>query len=232
MSSSLPPRRRPVPLRTRLRSVLDLALLAVVLWLVLRPSGPLGGEIVRLWQTHRIGAAADARWAELALAPGLPALGAGEGAVMVEFTDYRCPFCAAVQAEVDRVLESRPDARVVIRHLPLRTLHPDAPLLARVAVCAEAAGRFQEVHRALFDAPPGVDRPGLERLLADAGVPDSGAVVTCADGAEARRRVDEDLALARALGVRGTPTFLAPGEVAAGALPAERLREMLGRPDS
>ena len=232
--SSLPSRRPTVSFGARLRSVLDLSLLTLALWLVLRPSGPLGGEIVRLWQAHRMEAEVEARWAELALAPGLPSLGGGtaDPAVIVEFTDYRCPFCAAVQDRVDRVLEGRPDARVVIRHLPLASLHPDAPLLARVAVCSEPSGRFPEVHRALFRTPPGVDRPGLMGLLAAAGVARPEEVMACADGEEARRRVEADVSLARALGVRGTPAFLAPGESAFGVLPAERLREMLGRLDS
>jgi protein-disulfide isomerase len=205
------------------------------------------------------------RWPEIVSGGGVLGRGRADGPTLVEFTDYRCPFCARAQAEVDAVLGDGAGVRVVVRHLPLDALHPDAPALARVAVCAEADPAFPAIHRALFHAPdPGPGRPvgsadgdglghgdrpdprerlgvgdhpragdrALRKLLAGAGAADPDSLLLCARSERAARRVRADVRMAVALGLDGTPTFLTRRRVEPGVLSAERLREMLGLPQS
>ncbi|WP_169927813.1 DsbA family protein [Labilithrix luteola] len=57
-------------------------------------------------------------------------------ATVVVFTDFQCPFCRRTHAKLEEALEARPNVRVVVRHVPLRS-HPDARTAAKTAICAE-----------------------------------------------------------------------------------------------
>lgn len=65
--------------------------------------------------------------------------------VLIEYSDFDCPFCKRFHEAVLLPLmeDYGADGKVawVYRHLPLESLHPNAPLLAQASECvAEAAG--------------------------------------------------------------------------------------------
>jgi len=81
---------------------------------------------------------------------------------VVVFTDYQCPDCRVMDAQVESLLAARPDVSVSVRHFPFctecnpraeRNLHTNA---CRAARAAEAAGAlagaegFWRMHRWLF----------------------------------------------------------------------------------
>jgi len=218
----------PRPRLRHLRLAGDLLVLAVVLWIVLGPGGLVGARVSAWWDARRVDAAAREAWTEVVAEGGVLGSGAAGGPTLAVFSDYRCPYCRAAQAEVDAFLAARPGVRVVVRHLPVETLHPDAPRLARIAACAENDTAFPAVHRLLFGAPRGAPDGAVEGLLARAGVADPDAVLACADTDRAHDRVRADVALAERLGMRGTPTFVGPGGAHLGAADRSRLEALLG----
>jgi protein-disulfide isomerase len=161
---------------------------------------------------------------------------------LIEYSDFRCPFCAWFARETLPALEAEfveaGRLRVAYKHLPIARLHPDAPLAAEAAECAGRAGRFRAMHDALFA------EPGLltgEALIAGAvaiGL-DEAPFRACLTGGETRDRVTRDAAEARAFGITGTPAFLVgvtqPDgrvrvmEVISGARPIEFFREAIER---
>lgn len=241
-------RRRTAPRRSpRPSALLDLLLVTAVLVLAAGYVPTLAGGVAAWWEARRHPAVIDELWPELTGEGGR--LGAPDPEhVLVVFTDYRCPYCRAAEHALDSLLHPPPregDLRggdampragegrrtaVVVRHLPVRNRHPDAPVLAAVAVCAEATPAFERVHDALFDAPRPATPAALRALLERADVEDPLGVLTCAGSEPTERRLARDRRLAAALRVRGTPTFVAPGALEAGALSLERLRRMLGLP--
>ena len=112
--------------------------------------------------------------------------------------------------------------RLVFRDFPLPS-HALAPLAHAAARCAAAAGQFWPYHDRLFAEQPAFERGDLMRYAADLGL-DRAAFAACLDGDEARRRVEADLADGRAMGVRGTPTFVINGAKVVGAVPIEDFR--------
>lgn len=221
---------RDAPLRGWGVRLLDVALLGGILWLLTRPGSGPRGFLEEIRTDRHESRVLEAAWPALLRGPALGSP-ADDAATVVMFTDYRCPFCRQAQDVVDAVLESRPDVRVVVRHLPLRSLHPDAPLLALVSICAEDDPAWPEVHRALPEWPQreeeGKDAAG-RAILVGAGLEDPAEVLHCVDSEAARRRLREDTELAARLGLRATPTFVGAGSLEAGALSPERLTEMLG----
>jgi protein-disulfide isomerase len=161
---------------------------------------------------------------------------------LIEYSDFRCPFCARFARETLPALEAAfvesGRLRVAYKHLPIPQLHPDAPLAAEAAECAGRAGRFREMHDALF-AEPGRLTGGAMVTAALALGLDEASFRACLTDGETRERVGRDTAEARALGITGTPAFLVGTtepdgrvrvtEVISGARPIEAFREAIER---
>ena len=142
--------------------------------------------------------------------------------VVVEFSDYECPFCARAHEQLALLRAARPDLEIVRRHFPLdaacnpavkRSIHPSACGLARAAICADAQGRFPQMDDALFKnqqagepvsrlaAGIGLDVPAFE---ACPHVPrDGGTARARRRGRHARRRARHPLVRRRRQGLRG-----------------------------
>ena len=104
--------------------------------------------------------------------------------------------------------------------LPMHSLARGAHEAAR---CAGAAGKYWEYHDRLFAAQPDFEGADLVRYAAEIGV-DRKAFARCLDAGIHAAAVSEDVAQARALGVRSTPTFLINGRPLVGAHPVESFR--------
>lgn len=159
----------------------------------------------------------------LARNPADPSLGNPRGDVtIVEFSDYRCPYCRRAHPELRRLLAEDSRVRLVAKELPI--LGPASLLMARVALAAHRQGRWEAVNA---------------RLIAFQGEPSEAAVIAAAVAAggldEARLRRDladpalaaqlqANLQLARAIGVSGTPAFVIGGRLIPGAIELAELR--------
>ena len=125
--------------------------------------------------------------------------------------------------------------RLVHRHYPLdhhcnpavrQVFHPEACRYAVMAYCAQEQGKFWEANDYLF--AHGRDRSpvSVEDLASGAGL-DAEKLRACLSGDKARRAIQRDLAAGRALGVRGTPTFVVAGVTYPGRIPPEVIRSAL-----
>lgn len=147
------------------------------------------------------------------LADGGHAVGpASAPATMIVFGDYQCPFCAKFETSIDSLTRLFPAGlRVVMRHLPLETIHPHARRAAIAAECASAHGRFTQMHQGLYGSQATLDSAVIERVALQAGVADLGALRTCMADVASARRVNEDVAAAERLGLTGTPAIILNG---------------------
>jgi protein-disulfide isomerase len=156
-----------------------------------------------------------------------PSRGPSSAAVtLVAFCDFECPFCRRVQptlAELER--RYGPDLRIVFKQLPL-AIHENAKLAAIATFAADEQGSFWQLHDALFDTRTQPDRMELERLADDVGL-DVERFRSALDSAELAERVEQDVADATRLGIRGTPTFLVNGKKLAGAQPIEQFEKLI-----
>lgn len=137
--------------------------------------------------------------------------------VLVEFTDYNCPYCESSLKDVNRLVAEDPDLKVVIREWPI---FEGSDTASRMALAAGLQGKYTEFHNAMFqtgDVAAAAQAAGLdmERAARDA---DSDAV-----SAEIARNLD----FARTLGFSGTPAWIAGGKPIGGAVGYERLKAAL-----
>ena len=112
---------------------------------------------------------------------------------IVEFIDFECPFCRAMNEVLAPLVSARgASVRVVRKHVPLTRIHPHAMDAARVSVCADALGRGDSVADALYRAPPQtLTKDGAIALAVAAGL-DAGAVRACVDDPATDTRIQGD----------------------------------------
>jgi len=138
---------------------------------------------------------------------------------LVEFSDFECPFCVRVLPTLDQVEETYGDqVRIVYRQFPLNAIHPNAQLSAEASLCADAQGKFWEMHDAIFEARGKADAEQLKTIAAGLGL-DSEIFDGCLDSREFRDRVLEDMEAGRQAGVTGTPALFINGRFLSGAQP-------------
>lgn len=167
-------------------------------------------------------AALDRNRAALEADPADPVAGNPTGDVtVVEFYDTRCPYCRRMLPEIAALLHAEPGVRVVYKDLAV--LGPASLLAARALLAAQRQGGYIRLQAALMQAaapttPEGIraeaDHQGLDgaRLLRDMGDPAIAA------------RLETNTALARELGVEGTPAIVVGQQFIPGAVDLAALR--------
>ncbi len=143
--------------------------------------------------------------------------------VLVEFMDFACGYCRASEAEVAKLLAANPDVKLVIRQLPI--LSPESVDAAKMGLAAARQGKYAAFHKAMFAA----GHPAPDTIAAAAraaGVDLAAAQKVIADPA-AQTEIESNLGMARALGINGTPSWIAGGQVLGGALDAASLQRAI-----
>ena len=147
--------------------------------------------------------------------------------VLVEFADFRCPFCGVFARE------TKPELMSLVEDGTLRIEFRDLPIFgeqsteaAHAARAAAAQGRFWEFYDAVFaDAPErghaDLDRETLLAHARTAGVPDMARFETDMSSPEVAQAVEADLQEAYALGANSTPAFIVGDTPVLGAQPTE-----------
>lgn len=156
--------------------------------------------------------------------------------VVVEFSDFGCPYCGKFALETYPALHREFVETGKVRWIYVPFVMGMFPNGAEAALASECAGdqgveKFWAMHDALFDAQrawksernPAVVFNGLAR---DASL-DVAAFESCYAQARPRARIAASNALADEAGVRATPTFFVQGQRVQGALPLETFRALL-----
>ena len=115
--------------------------------------------------------------------------------------------------------------RLVVKDLPLAS-HRQARQSAEAARCAAADGRYWPYHDRLFAEQPRFSPDRLIAYAVEVGL-DRERFARCLTERRFARDVEADVAQARALGVRGTPTFLINGRTLVGAHDADAFRTVI-----
>lgn len=157
----------------------------------------------------------------------LPVSGPADAPItIVEFSDYECPFCAAVEPVVQELLKRYPtQIRLAYRDMPLANIHPNAATAAHAARCAADQGQFWPYHDRLLAGGPDARRTQVapEALAEHARALklDLAAFDQCMASSRHLPAIQADLQEAKRLGLTGTPAFFINGRKVNGARPLE-----------
>ncbi len=155
--------------------------------------------------------------------------GKGESVMVLEFSDYQCPFCNRVQATLSELRKTY-QGKVVFgyRHTPL-AFHEEADEAAIAAECARDQGDFEKYHETLFNNYKNLNIDDLIKYAKKTGISDLKRFQSCLAAEKYRGRVENDQKAATKIGIRGTPGFVigkydrksgsVRGEIVSGAQP-------------
>lgn len=141
--------------------------------------------------------------------------------VIVEFSDFQCPFCKESFSVVRAMLSKYGDqVQYVYRNFPVDSLHPNARMAAEAAMCANEQNKFLEYHDRLFINQNNLNKENLLNYASQSGL-DVTLFTQCLNSAKYKQQVEQDLADGVALGVRATPTWFINSHKKEGAIPQE-----------
>jgi len=131
--------------------------------------------------------------------------------VVVEFSDFQCPFCLNTANTVHEIRNKFVrQVRFVFRQFPLN-FHTQAHLAAEAALAAHAQGKFWELHDLLFTHQKALERKDIEGYAASAGL-NMDAFRKSLDDNSFNLAVTEDIDIGNQVHVQGTPTMFINGK--------------------
>lgn len=116
--------------------------------------------------------------------------------IMIEFTDFECPFCREAQDDLSQFREHS-NIQYLHRHFPVESIHPDAVEAAHIYECAAKVGQEELARELLFAESLTEER--FTEILDTLGIP------LCLSH---NAILEQDRGLANFFGVQGTPTFV------------------------
>ena len=142
---------------------------------------------------------------------------------LVEYGDYECPHCGHAYPIVKRI-QKHFGKRLcfVFRNFPLNESHPNAEAAAESAEFAGKAGKFWEMHDAIYENQAELDDVLLLELAERFGLGQDKLQKTLEAGTFTPR-VEADFMGGVRSGVNGTPTFFINGQRHDGSFEFEAL---------
>ena len=134
---------------------------------------------------------------------------------IVEFFDYRCPFCMAALPWVQDLLRTRHDVRFVFKEMPLSIHGQPALESSRASIAAMPQGRYWQFHQALMNFRGDLTSPRIDQLARQSGI-DVARMRRAMNDPAITRLINENEGLAADLGATGTPAFLINGRLVSG----------------
>lgn len=146
---------------------------------------------------------------------------------IVEFLDYRCSYCRRAFPEVEELLTSDGNIRIIVKEFPI--LGEESVLASRFAISTlQNAGdeAYKAVHDALMTMRASVTLDTLEELGDTLGL-DTDAIIAGMGDPEVDRIIRDNRALAQTLQITGTPTFVFGDALLRGYVPLDGMRQIV-----
>lgn len=137
---------------------------------------------------------------------GAPLIRSSTPPDLLEFADYECPYCRAMSPAVDSATHA--GARISFVQFPLPS-HKHAARAALVALCAQDAGHFPEVHQYLMSSDAWQNDSVWTALPVIGPLLREPSFAECTTSARTKARLEQQRQLAVRLKLTGTPTLIA-----------------------
>ncbi len=148
---------------------------------------------------------------------------------LVEFMDYRCPYCRKAYEAVSDLVQSDGKIRFIVKEYPI--LGPQSELASRFAVAVlQAAGpeAYAKLHDALMNARGEITPEALGKLATRHGL-DAKDLLARMSTAPVNRVIDANRDLGDKLAIQGTPTFVIGDQLLRGYVPEAELKAIVAK---
>jgi len=178
-------------------------------------------NVVRNLEQFRIDVKADGR----------PSIGPDTAPVkLILFSDFECPYCFDFSDTLMEITRRYGDkVQLVIRNLPLTSLHDNAQRAAEASLCARDQKRFWEMHNILFENQHDLTDENILRLIESLDIDDE-KFRECFTSGRHKSEIQEDIRAAAAAGVDSTtPTLFINGIQMSGNQPYNALADIINK---
>ena len=138
---------------------------------------------------------------------------------IIEYGDYQCPGCRSAAPILKQLTEKyKEDIALVFRNMPLNSIHPNARAAAAAAEAAGLQGKFWQMHDQLYSSQDSwsqlrsSERTDVFKSYAEGFGLDAKKWQDDLTSSKVAAKIDYDSALARQLGVTGTPAIYVNGQ--------------------
>ncbi|HEY4253318.1 MAG TPA: DsbA family protein [Roseomonas sp.] len=154
-----------------------------------------------------------------------PVRGNARGDVtVVEFFDVRCPYCRQLTSVMSELVRRDGNLRLVMKDLPI--LGPNSMVASRALLAAQRQGKYGELYDALMALRGDVAEAQIRQEAQRLGLDWARMQRDMADPA-IQARLDGNVALARRLGIEGTPAIIIGDRLVPGVTSLETLAQLV-----
>lgn len=139
---------------------------------------------------------------------------------IVEFFDYNCGYCKKSLPDVKQLAATDKDLRIVLKEFPI--LGPGSVVAAKAAIAARKQGKYWELHQAYMNFKGQKDEKTALAIAEQVGL-DMAQLETDMNEPQVIDILAKNQEIARALGIQGTPAFIADETIIPGAIGYEGL---------
>ncbi|MCC6864063.1 MAG: thioredoxin domain-containing protein [Rhodobacteraceae bacterium] len=146
---------------------------------------------------------------------------------LVEFLDYRCGYCRKAWQEVNELVKSDGNIRIIMKEFPI--LGEQSVISSRFAIAVlqlHGSDAYIKAHDALISLRADATPKTLERLAGDLGH-NWTKLQTRMDAPEVTVVIEANRALAQKLNISGTPTFVVDNTMVQGYVPLDNMRKII-----
>lgn len=188
-------------------------------------------ELQRREEATRLAAAQKAisdNKKKLEKAAGDPIGGNAEGSItVVEFFDYNCPYCRKAKPVVKRLLRDDKRIRYVFKEMPILAETSRTAARVALAVWKLHPEKYWSVHNSLMKSNGRVNDKRIREVVEDAGLAWD-QILGASKSKDIETTITDNLALAQALNINGTPTFVIGDKIFPGLVPLGQLKSAVG----
>jgi protein-disulfide isomerase len=147
---------------------------------------------------------------------------------VVEFFDYNCGFCKRALPDMIKLIKTDSNLKFVLKEFPV--LGQGSVEAARVAVAARmqdpTGAKYIEFHQKLLGGRGAADEARALGVAQEVGF-DMTRLKRDMASTEVKTTIDEDMTLADALGINGTPSYVVGDTLVVGAVGFDELKQKI-----
>lgn len=146
---------------------------------------------------------------------------------VVEFMDYRCSYCRKAHDEVKTLVETDGNIRYVIKEFPI--LGPESLVPSQFAIAVRMLhgdDAYKAAHDALMTLRGEPTLDTVKRLATDLGH-DPAPILAKMESDEVKAIITANHALADAMAISGTPTFIVQDTMMRGYVPLDGMQAIV-----
>ena len=155
-------------------------------------------------------------------------MGNPEGDItIVEFLDYQCSYCKRAHPEIQALLASDDNIRLIQKEFPI--LGPVSQMASRAAsalLIAQGAEVYDTFADKLMRHEGALNQQVILALAEESGA-DIDRMLELANSEQVSEQLSRNVELGRAMEITGTPTFVVGDQMLRGFVPASTLRSMI-----